>query len=316
MQPNPFPYTDTNKRYHTYDYDMRQRFGGKCVKIPLDGGFNCPNIDGTKGTGGCAYCTKQGLPLRGRPLLEQYQAGVRQLMPKWGKQMGESPRFIPYFQTFTGTYAPVERLEKLYREAMCLPGAVGLAIATRADCITDEIASLLRELASEIDLTVELGLQTVHEETARRIGRGHTFTEFLEGYHKLHGVRRCVHLIDGLPGEDREMMLQSARVMAELKPDQIKFHFLYIAKGTEMEKMYLRGEVKVQTLEEYVQTLVAQFELLPPEIVIGRISGDAQSDELIEPEWSRKKFIVMNEIDKYMVKKGTFQGKMYMMHKK
>lgn len=309
MKKNPFPYTDTNKRYHTYDYDMRMRFGGKCVKIPLDGGFTCPNIDGTKGQGGCAYCTKAGLPLRGRPLREQYKAGVQLLQPKWGRQM-EVPRYIPYFQTFSGTYAPIEKLERLWREAIRLPGAVGLAIATRADCLTLPIAELLREIGREVPVTVELGLQTVHDATAQRIGRGHSFDEFLAGYALLDGVRKCVHLIDGLPGEDWEMMLQTARKMAELAPEEIKFHFLYIAKGTEMEQMYLRGEVRALTLEEYISILAAQLEILPPEITIGRISGDAQEEELIAPQWSRKKLVIMNELDKYMVKNDTFQGRL------
>ncbi len=315
-QNNPFPYTDSNKRYHTYDYDMRHRFGGKCVKIPLDGGFTCPNIDGTKGRGGCSYCTKQGLPLRGRPIREQYEAGIGTLLPKWGRQMGDRLRLIPYFQTFSGTYDRVERLEALYREAMALPGAVGLAIATRADCITPEIAALLSEIAKEIDVTVELGLQSVHEQTAKRIGRGHTFQAFLEGYEMLRGVRRCVHLINGLPGEDREMMIESARVLAERKPDQIKFHCLYIAKGTEMEQCFLRAEVRPLALDEFVEILASQLEVLPPETVIGRISGDAKAEELIAPLWSRKKFVVMNELDKYMSKTNTFQGKLYNLNKK
>lgn len=319
MKPNPFPYTDSNKRYHTYDYDMRMRFGGKCVKVPLDGGFTCPNIDGTKGRGGCIYCTKEGLPLRGRPLREQYEEGIRHLMPKWGRQLrpiGEGGGMIPYFQTFTGTYAPIERLEELYREAIALPGAVGLSIATRADCISEDVAALLHRIAKETALTVELGLQTVNDQTAQRIGRGHTFKEFLEGFHRLEGIRRCVHLIDGLPGEDAGQMIQNAETVGALGAEEIKFHFLYIARGTEMAELYARGEVHVLTLEEYVEILVAQFERIPPETVIGRISGDAQADELIEPQWSRKKFVVMNEIDKYMARIDTYQGRLCSVHKK
>lgn len=315
-KPNPFPYTDSNKRYHTYDYDMRMRYGGKCVKIPLDGGFTCPNIDGSKGRGGCTYCTKEGLSLRGRPIAEQYAAGIAKLMPKWGRHLEDKPRFIPYFQTFTGTYGQIERLKLLYEEAMALDGAVGLAIATRADCITQEVADLLHEVANRIDLTVELGLQTVHEQTARAINRGHTFEEFLEGYYRLDGIRRCVHLIDGLPGEDREMMLGSARVMAQMNPEMIKFHFLYIAKGTPMADAYQRGEVRELALDEYVDLLISQLELLPPTTVIGRVTGDGQADELIAPLWSRKKFVVMNEIDKEMAKRDTYQGRLFNIDKK
>jgi len=312
--PNPFPYSDTNKRYHTYDYAMRKRFGGKCIKIPLDGGFTCPNIDGTKGRGGCSYCTKQGLPLRGRPLAEQYRFGIERLMPKWGDSM-ETPRLIPYFQTFSGTYAPIEQLERLYEEAMALPHAVAMAIATRADCITPEVAELLHRVAERIPLTVELGLQTVHETTARRIGRGHSYEEFQRGFTLLEGIERCVHLIDGLLGEDEEMMLRSAAVVNELGAEQVKIHFLYIAEGTAMAEAYRRGDVTALSRDRYVSILIRQLELLEPEVIIGRVSGDGQGEELIAPLWSRRKRELLNQIDKTMANQNSWQGKMCKVHK-
>lgn len=192
-----------NKHYLTYDQFLKTTFGGKTIKIPLDGGFSCPNIDGTKATGGCTYCTKTPLPYRGKPLAEQFEIAKAPLLKKWGRE-GVEERYIPYFQTFSGTYAPVERLRALYEEALALPHTVGLSIATRCDCLSDEAVALLQEIAKRTFLTVELGLQTVHEDTARRIGRSHTFEEFLDGYRKLEGIHRCVHLISGLPYETAE----------------------------------------------------------------------------------------------------------------
>ena len=177
----------SNKRYYTYDAFLKEKFGSKTIKIPLDGGFSCPNIDGTRGRGGCTYCTKEPLPYRGKPISEQFECGREPLIKKWGRD-GIKEQFIPYFQVFSGTYAPIERLKKLYYEALDLPNTVGLSIATRVDCLTDEVAYLLNEINEKTFLTVELGLQTVHEETAKRINRGHTFEEFLIGYEKLNGI--------------------------------------------------------------------------------------------------------------------------------
>ena len=206
---------------------MRKTFGGKVMKIPLDGGFTCPNIDGTRGRGGCTYCTKQTLPYRGKPLDVQFEEGKAPLLKKWRRE-GRREMFIPYFQVFTNTYAPVERLRELYYAALSLPETVGLSIATRADCIDGEKAALLREISEKTYLTVELGLQTVHESTAALINRGHTYEEFLAGYEKLRGLNVCVHLINGLPGEDEEMMIESARSVAALSTHSVKIHMLYI----------------------------------------------------------------------------------------
>ncbi|MCQ2425002.1 MAG: TIGR01212 family radical SAM protein [Lachnospiraceae bacterium] len=314
-QNNPFPYSDSNKRYHTYDYDLRVRFGGKTAKLPIDGGFSCPNIDGTKGRGGCTYCSKRPLPGRGKPVAVQYAEARETVLKKWGGVM-EEERYLPYFQMFTNTYAPLDTLKRLFEEALSQPHAVGLVISTRADCIGDDTAKYLSELSKTTDLTVELGLQTVHEETARRINRCHTYAEFLDGFNKLEGIRRCVHLIDGLPGEDREMMLGSVREMARIRPEQLKIHLLYFVRGTEMCREYEEGRVAPMEREDYVDTVVSQLELLPPETVIGRVTGDGLPDELVAPIWSRKKLVVLNEIDKLFVKKDSWQGKLYKIDKK
>ena len=308
---NPFPHTDTNKRYYTYDYYLRRTFGGKCAKIPLDGGFTCPNIDGRCSVGGCIYCSGRGsgdfAESPTLPIAEQY-ARVRQTLgSKWSVE-----RCIPYFQAHTNTYAPVARLRELFEEALTLEGAVGLNIATRADCLEDEAVAYLSELAERTVLTVELGLQTVHDDTARLINRGHTYAEFCEGYEKLRRasdrIGICVHLILGLPGEDRERMLESVRRVAALKPDQVKLHLLHVLRHTALAKLYERGEYLPLEKEEYVALVADALELLPPETVIARVTGDGMADDLLAPDWSRKKVSVINDIDKLLYERSSYQG--------
>ena len=296
-----------NKRYYTYDAFLKQKFGSKTIKIPLDGGFSCPNIDGTKGHGGCTYCTKECLTYRGRPLREQFELAKAPLLKKWGRE-GVKEQYIQYFQVFSGTYAPVDRLRQLYYEAISLPNTVGLSIATRVDCLSDEIIELLHEINEKTFLTVELGLQTVHEETARRINRGHTFSEFLDGYRSLEGIDRVVHLINGLPGESKEMMLESAETVASLRPHGVKLHALYLENGTKMTEEYKASPFPMLTLEEYVDVTVSQLELFHPDTVIGRLTGDGKADNLVAPLWSIKKFCVLNEIDKELRLRNSYQG--------
>lgn len=306
--PNPFVNSDSNKRYYTYDCFLKRKFGGKVIKIPLDAGFTCPNIDGAKGRGGCIYCSKKPLPGRGKPLCEQFEAQRAILLKKWGREDLEE-RYIPYFQMFTNTYAPTKRLRTLYEEALELPSAVGLSIATRADCLTDETIDLLREIHEKTYLTVELGLQTVHETTARDINRCHTYAEFLETCERLKGLNVCIHIIDGLPGEDREMMMETAREVGKLSPHALKIHVLYIEKGTELYNRWLKGEVKELSREEYVDIVCSQLEVIPADTVIERVTGDGESDVLVAPDWTRKKFCVINEIDKELVRRNSWQGK-------
>ncbi len=311
---NPFPYTDTNKRYHTYDYYLRKTFGGKCAKIPLDGGFTCPNIDGRCGVGGCIYCSGRGsgdfAESPTLPIGEQYRRVREALGSKWSVE-----RCIPYFQAHTNTYAPVTRLRELFEEALTLPGAVGLNIATRADCLEGEVAAYLADLAERTALTVELGLQTVHDKTAELINRGHTFADFLAGYRRLRNtsdkIGICVHLIFGLPGEDRAEMLESVRQVAELRPDQVKIHLLHVLRNTALATLYEEGKYAPLEKEKYVELVVDALELLPPETVIARVTGDGMGDDLLAPEWSRKKVSVINDIDKLLFERSTYQGKRF-----
>ena len=303
-----FPYSDTNKRYHTLDYDMKKTFGEKVYKVPLDGGFTCPNIDGRVAFGGCTYCSGRGsgdfAPSALLSIAEQYEVSRRVYLEK-----KPTAKFIPYFQAHTNTYAPTARLRELFEEALTLPDCVGLDIATRADCLEDDVVAYLFELNERTHLTVELGLQTVHDVTARKINRGHDYDTFLRGYEKLSGIRRVVHLIDFLPGESPDMMLESARVVSALSPYGVKLHLLYIMEGTIMANAYRAGEVYIPTREEYVQTVVDQLEVLAPEIVVARVTGDAPRERLIAPLWSKNKIAVLNEIDKELAKRESFQGK-------
>lgn len=307
---NPFRYSNTNKRYHTFTYFLEQKFGRKVAKISLDAGFTCPNIDGSKGVGGCTYCSARGsgdfAGDQSLSLREQFEQ-VRQVMDqKWPDAV-----YIPYFQAHTNTYAPLEVLKEKFEEALSFPDVVGLAIATRADCITDEIADYLGELAQRTYLEVELGLQSVHDVTGERINRCHSYADFLEGYQKLadRGINICVHIIDGLPGEDREMMLETARRLSHLKLHSIKIHLLHVLKGTVMEQQLAEGQFRLLTREEYVGIVCDQLELLPPQMVIQRVTGDGERESLVGPEWSLKKLCVMNEIDKELVRRNSFQGK-------
>ncbi len=319
---NPFRYSDTNKRYHTYDYYLRSRYGGKCVKIPLDGGFTCPNIDGRCARGGCIYCSARGsgdFTFSSLPLKEQYEKQREVMGKKW-----ETLRCIPYLQAHTNTYAPLDRLKRIYEEILTFPDIVAFHIATRADCLPCDVAEYLGELSERVDLTVELGLQSIFDKTAALINRGHTYADFLDAYQRLRRlaprVRISVHMINGLPGETPEMMQRSAETVGALLPDEIKFHLLHVIKGTPLAEWYLRGEYTPMTLPDYAQILVSQIEALPEETVIGRVTGDAPRELLLSPLYSLKKFTVMNEIDKLFIKKDTMQGKKwktaYKMHKK
>lgn len=313
---NPFPNSDSNKRYFAYDYFLRKKFGRKCAKLPIDGGFGCPNRDGTRGHGGCIYCSERG---SGDFCADSSVAIADQLREAYGKlsKKWEDPLCIAYFQAFTNTYAPVSVLRERFEAALSVSDVpvVGMSIATRADCLPDEVCEYLADLAERTFLTVELGLQTVHDSTAALINRGHTYAEFVRGYEKLRAasdkISIGVHLINGLPHEDADMMLTSAREVARLAPDQLKLHLLHVISGTPLALMYERREFECLTLEEYADITVRQLEIMPSETVIGRLTGDGMADTLIAPDWSRKKLVVMNTIDKLMYERGTWQGRMY-----
>ncbi|MBR5252913.1 MAG: TIGR01212 family radical SAM protein [Clostridia bacterium] len=319
---NPYIFSDSNKRYMTYDWYMKQRFGGKVAKVTVDIGCTCPNIDGTRGHGGCIYCKSGSRSAIGETVAQQYKNGIDVACRKW-KPVG----FIPYLQANTNTYGDTARLAQAYRDAAALPGAVMLDIATRADCLTDEIIAELESVARQIPLTVELGLQTSNDVTAELINRCHTFAEFMDGYTRLRAaadrvnaefptdgelpMKRfliCVHIINGLPGEGEAEMLKTAEDVAALAPDMIKIHLMHVLRDTALGDMYLRGEYTTMERDDYVRITCDQLEMLPREMIIARITGDGVADDLLAPEWSRRKTEVANEIDKELFRRGTYQG--------
>lgn len=309
---NPFENSDSNKRYYTYDYFLKRTYGGKCAKIPLDAGFSCPNMDGRCGVGGCIYCSSRGsgdfAESAALSIREQYEITRKKLSSKWSVE-----RCIPYFQARTNTYAPLELIKEKFEAALECEGVVAMNVATRADCLPDEVVDYLSSLAERVDLTVELGLQTVHDDIAELINRGHTYAQFVEGFEKLRRanpkIRICVHIIFGLPGESDEMMLETAKVVGKLRPDMIKIHLLHVIKGTILAKWYEGGEYTPLDKERYVSLVAHALQYFHKDTVIARLTGDGMADELLAPDWSRKKVAVINDIDKYLFTHDMWQGK-------
>lgn len=313
-QINPFPNSDSNKRYYTYDYFLKRTYGGKCAKIPLDAGFSCPNMDGKCGIGGCIYCSSRGsgdfAASAALPIAEQYEITRAKLSKKWSVE-----RTIPYFQARTNTYAPLEIIKEKFEAALECDGVVAMNVATRADCLPDDVVEYLSELAERVDLTVELGLQTVHDSTAELINRGHTYAQFVEGYEKLRRanpkIRICVHIIFGLPTETDEMMIQTAKVVGKLLPDMVKIHLLHVIRETELAKWYESGEYIPLERERYIELVATVLQYFHKDTVIARLTGDGVGEDLLAPDWSRKKTTVINDIDKYLYTHDMWQGKLF-----
>ena len=304
-----FKYSDTNKRYHTLDYFYKHKFASKVFKVSLNAGFSCPNLDGTVGTGGCVYCSKSGSGEFAGDVSEsiekQFNTIKNMMHLKW-----KDGKYIAYFQARTNTYAPVEKLKEIYEPVLEYDNVIGLSIATRPDSITDECLDYLEDLNKRTYLTIELGLQTIKEETSKLINRCHSLECFHDMVEKLRkrNINVVVHIINGLPYETKEDMLNTVKYLNKLDIQGIKIHMLSILKDTPLEKLYEKEKFHVLSREEYVDIVISQLEYLREEIVIHRITGDPDSKELIEPKWLIKKFGVLNEIDKEMVRRDTFQG--------
>ena len=307
MANNPFPYSDDNKRYHTLYYHNKHTFGGRVYKAVLNGGFTCPNLDGTKGMGGCQFCDGgSGAFTKPLPLGEQLQHEMHRI-----RQKNPNARAIAYFQVHTNTYAPVSRLRELYEEALSFPGIIGLSIGTRPDCLPEEVLDYLAELQKRTYLTVELGVQTVHDRTARNFGRGYDYAEFLEGYQALQErhIRTCLHLINGLPGESAPDMIETARTLGALRPQAVKLQLLHILRGTPYADLWRQGDITPMSQEGYIATVVEQLTYFPPETVIERVTGDGEKAKLLAPLWSMDKIRTLGGIDKLQAELGSFQGK-------
>lgn len=307
---NIFKYSDNNKRYHTLDYFYKHKFNSKVFKVSLNAGLSCPNIDGTVGKGGCIYCSNSGsgefAGNKNDDIITQFNEIKKMMLKKW-----PNAKYIGYFQAHTNTYAPVETLKKLYEPILQQENVVGLNIATRPDAISDECLKYLEELNKKTYLTIELGLQTIHKKTTKIINRCHTLECFENIVKKLRkkNINVVVHIINGLPYETKEDMIKTAKYLNKLDIQGIKIHMLSVIKNTKLEKLYQLKPFHILTEEEYIDIVINQLENLRPEIVINRITGDPKLDDLIQPTWLVKKFCVLNNIDKEMVKRNTYQGK-------
>lgn len=304
-----FVNTLDNKRYYTLNCFYKKKFNSKVCKISLNAGFSCPNKDGTVGYGGCIFCSKSGSgDFAGDvklDLKDQFNQIKKVMQNKW-----PDAKFIGYFQANTNTYADVNTLKKYYESILSIDNVIGLSIATRPDAISDEVLEYLDELNKKTFLTVELGLESMHDKTLKYINRGHDLNCFIECFKKLkeRNINVVVHIINGLPYETKEMMIETVKFLNKLGIDGIKIHMLHILKDTKLENLYFKEKFHILTKDEYIDIVINQLEYLNKDIVIHRITGDPDINSLIEPKWLIKKFCVLNDIDKEMVKRNTYQG--------
>ncbi|ELH0951835.1 TIGR01212 family radical SAM protein [Staphylococcus pseudintermedius] len=307
-----FPYAFEKKRYHTLNYHLKNKFGQKIFKVALDGGFDCPNRDGTVAHGGCTFCSAAGSGDFAGNHADAIEVQFKEIKNKMHEKWHEG-QYIAYFQAFTNTHAPVAVLREKFEAALKEPGVVGLSIGTRPDCLPDDVVDYLAELNERTYLWVELGLQTIHQETSDLINRAHDMDCYYEGVAKLrrHNIKVCSHIINGLPGEDYDMMIETAKAVAQMDVQGIKIHLLHLLKGTPMMKQYDKGLLEFMTKEQYIQLVCDQLEQLPPEMIVHRITGDGPIDLMVGPMWSVNKWEVLNEIDAELERRGTVQGASY-----
>ena len=304
-----FNFSNSNKRYHTLDYFYKNKFNSKVFKVSLNGGFSCPNKDGKVGKRGCIYCSRSGSgDYAGNikdDLITQFDEIKEMMCKKW-----PNSKYIAYFQANTNTYAPLPILKEKYETVYKLPNVVGLSVATRPDAIENDVYDYLEKLNNETYLTVELGLQSIHEDTNNLINRCHDLKCFETAVSELRKrkINVVVHIINGLPYETKNMMIETAKYLNTLDIQGIKIHMLHILKNTDLYDLYKKDKFDILSRDEYVEIVVEQLRYLRPEIVINRITGDPKESDLVEPVWLVKKFGVLNEIDKYMAKNDIYQG--------
>jgi len=298
-----------DKPYLTFSRHLKQRFGGRVHKISVDAGFSCPNRGATRNRPGCLFCDPDGSGAvgidRGFPVAEQIERGKEIMIRKY-----KAGHFLAYFQPFSNTFAPVEHLRKLYDEALAVERVVGLAVGTRPDCVPPPVMDLLAEYHRRTYFWLELGLQSSHDRTLELLRRGHDYSCFLDAYEaaKARGLKVCVHVILGLPGESRADMLATAEEMARLKVDGIKLHLLHVLRGTPLGDLYQQGDIRILEQDEYVSLVADVIERLPSSTLIHRLTGDGPRDTLLAPLWSLNKWEVLNAIDDELQRRGTRQG--------
>jgi len=309
---NKFPYSFNEKRYHTFNYYLKTKYQGKVAKVILDAGFTCPNRDGKKGYGGCIYCSNSGSgdsnSFFKENILNQYENNKHIMDLKWDNSL-----YIPYFQSFSNTYGPLKKIKEMidpfiYKNEVC-----EIALASRCDCLENDIISYLDEVSHIKPIWLELGLQTTNEKTSTFINRGHSFNEFKEALLKLEktNIKVCIHVMDGLPYETKEDMLKTITDINHLPFDAIKIHMLHIIKNTRLAQIYNDTPFRLISRDEYIEIVVNQIRLLNKEIIIQRLTGDPIKDDLIEPKWLLNKTTILNDIDKLMRKLDVYQGDLY-----
>lgn len=301
--------TDSS-RYYPFSRYLRSRYGCRVHKVTIHAGFTCPNRDGTRGYGGCTFCNNAGFSPNARTdaamVREQIQRGIEQT-----RRRSKATKFIAYFQAYSNTYAPVDHLQALYDEAWKFPEVVGLSIGTRPDCVDPEKIALISGYSARGEVWLEYGLQSTHDVTLKSINRGHGYREFLDAIEMTRdrGIRICAHTVLGLPGETREMMLDTHRRLAALPIDGIKIHLLHIMRDTVMAAQYQRGEITLLGRQEFVDLVCDVLEVLPPTMVIQRMHADAPSDVLVAPPWCLDKAGVLDDIRRTLASRDTWQGK-------
>lgn len=300
------------KPYHSLDYELKKQFGHKVYKLSLNGGMTCPNRDGTLGRGGCIFCSAGGSGDFAAPVMDSVHEQIEAAKLQVQRKMSGPGSYIAYFQSYTNTYAPVDYLEALFREAVSHPDIAALSIGTRPDCLPPEVIRLLKEINKEKPVWIELGLQTIHESTAELIRRGYELPCFIDAVRRLKeaGLTVIVHVILGLPGETEDMMLETIRFLANHTPpvDGIKLQLLHVLKGTKLAALYEAAPFPVMTMEEYIDLILKCIRLLPPHIVIHRLSGDGPKKLLIAPEWSGNKRLFLNSLTRALRETGAYQG--------
>lgn len=302
-----------NKPYHALDFELKKQFGQKVYKLSLDGGMTCPNRDGHLGTRGCIFCSQGGSGDFAAPVMDSISSQIQAAKAQVGRKMSGSGLYIAYFQSYTNTYAPVSHLKSIFTEAICHPDIAALSIATRPDCLEPDVTELLKDLNRMKPVWVELGLQTIHEDTARFIRRGYGLDVFESALKQLKdaGITVIVHVILGLPGETKDRMLGTIRYLAKLPVDGIKLQLLHILKGTDLARIYEAEPFPLPTMDEYIDLVIDCVELLPPEMTIHRITGDGPKSLLIAPLWSGNKRLVLNTLHRRFKERGTWQGRIF-----
>jgi radical SAM protein (TIGR01212 family) len=295
--------------YRSYSEYLKEQFSCKVFKLPIDAGFSCPNIDGTLAYGGCTYCDNKSFSPNSRTAPRSIRDQVLSGMEFYKKRFG-AQKFIAYFQAFTNTHAPVAVLRERYDEALAIPDVIGLSIGTRPDSVPEEVLDLLSAYAIRSRLWVEYGLQSIHDSTLARLNRWQTYSQFLDAVERSRrrGLSVCAHVILGLPGETGEMMMATARAVADLPLEGIKIHHLYIAKNTAMEKQHRQNPIATLSLEEYIPMVCDFVECLPPEMVIERLMGELSEEYVLVPRWGKTKGVILKLIDEEFARRGTRQG--------